>query len=118
MKKYHAGDTATMTLYRAGAEVEVEITFDERLPEVETEEPAQEEQSVNPFEGFGWGTAPNPRHRPVTIPQPAAIPDAADGFIDRLRFSFLSTTQSRRRVYLRRLCAILIILPSNECNNI
>ena len=60
LKKYHAGDTATMTLYRAGAEVEVEITFDERLPEVETEEPAQEEQSVNPFEGFGWGTAPNP----------------------------------------------------------
>ena len=44
LKKYKAGETATMTLFRAGAEVEVEITFDERVPESETEEQPVEQQ--------------------------------------------------------------------------
>ena len=62
LKGYKAGETASLTVYRAGAELELEITFDERIPEVETEaESAQEQTPEERLPGGSWsfgGTMP------------------------------------------------------------
>jgi len=59
LKKYKAGETAEMTLFRAGAELKVEITFDERIPETETEpeeQPVEEQpQQSTPRSGWNFG---------------------------------------------------------------
>ena len=49
LRKYKAGDTATVKLIRSGAEMTLEITFDERPQQ--TEEPASQQQSPMPNEG-------------------------------------------------------------------
>ena len=44
LRKFNAGDTTTITVFRAGAEVELTITFDERPqdPDANLEQPPQE----------------------------------------------------------------------------
>ena len=49
MRNYKAGDTATLKLIRSGAEMTLEITFDERPQQ--TEEPASQQQTPMPNEG-------------------------------------------------------------------
>ena len=49
MRNYKAGDTATLKLIRSGAEMTLEITFDERPQQ--TEEPASQQQTPIPNEG-------------------------------------------------------------------
>lgn len=44
MRKFHAGDTTTITVYRAGAELELTITFDEKQPEQLTEPEVSEDE--------------------------------------------------------------------------
>ena len=59
-KKYAAGDTVTLTVYRSGEEIEVELTFDAVPAEQQTTEVEQQPQSgqqygnpyVNPFNPF------------------------------------------------------------------
>ncbi len=62
LKQYKAGDSTSLTVFRAGAELELEITFDERIPETETETteetvPEMPESAV-PDSGWGQGTLP------------------------------------------------------------
>lgn len=45
VKGYHAGDTAELTVWRAGEELTLSVVFDERLPEEETEETSGGETS-------------------------------------------------------------------------
>lgn len=40
VKRYSAGDTVQITLYRAGEEMTVSLTFDEALPEEQTQQAA------------------------------------------------------------------------------
>ena len=44
LRKFKAGDSTTVTVYRAGAELELPITFDERPqdPDANLEQPPQE----------------------------------------------------------------------------
>jgi S1-C subfamily serine protease len=49
LRNYKAGDTATVTLLRAGKEMTLQITFDERPQQ--TEDPAPQQQSPMPSEG-------------------------------------------------------------------
>ena len=42
LRHYHAGDSATIKVYRGGAEVELRIVFDERQPETDEEEEPEE----------------------------------------------------------------------------
>lgn len=66
----HAGDTVTVTVFRAGGEVELTVTLDERpqddeISAIENEqnqtiqpqqpEQEQQEQQTNPFDPFGFG---------------------------------------------------------------
>lgn len=62
MKKYSAGDTAELEIYRAGEYQNVTITFDEKPKEEIATDPASEEQAPSnsgqsgfPFFGFGYG---------------------------------------------------------------
>lgn len=72
LKRHKAGDTTTITLYRAGQTVTLDLTLDEKLPQEDPAETAQEpkseaepqpqpqegagSQGVNPFERFfGFG---------------------------------------------------------------
>jgi serine protease Do len=64
LKKVQAGDTVNMTLFRAGAEVEVSVTLDERpeqsvldqqLEELQKQEPETKEYFYQFPEGFGFG---------------------------------------------------------------
>ena len=53
LKHYHAGDTATLKLYRAGAEVEVQITFDEKQPDTaEADQTPEEQQPADPWQTY------------------------------------------------------------------
>ena len=49
LRNYKAGDTATVTLLRAGKEMTLQITFDERPQQ--TEDPGPQQQSPMPSEG-------------------------------------------------------------------
>jgi serine protease Do len=49
LRRFKAGDSTTVTVYRAGAELELTITFDERPQQ--TEEPASQQQSPMPSDG-------------------------------------------------------------------
>ncbi len=62
VKKYSAGDTAEITLYRAGEEMTVTITFDEVQPETETEQSSSSDSGNNYYDdysgrnfGFSYG---------------------------------------------------------------
>ncbi len=62
LKHYHAGDTAKMTVYRAGAQVELNITFDERQPETTSTDTTEQPESdidadveASPFSGWTIG---------------------------------------------------------------
>ena len=62
VKRYSAGDTAEITLYRAGEEMTVTITFDEVLPETETEQSSSSDSGSNSYDdysgrnfGFSYG---------------------------------------------------------------
>ena len=62
LKHYHAGDTAKMTVYRAGAQVELNITFDERQPETTSTDTTEQPESdidadveASPFRGWTIG---------------------------------------------------------------
>jgi len=64
LKKVQAGDTVNMTLFRAGAELEVSVTLDERpeqsvldqqLEEFQKQEPETKEYFYQFPEGFGFG---------------------------------------------------------------
>ena len=53
LKHYHAGDTATLKLYRAGAEVEVQITFDEKQPDTtEADQTPEEQQPADSWQTY------------------------------------------------------------------
>ena len=43
LRKFKAGDTTTITVYRAGAELELTITFDERPQDPDAEQQAQQQ---------------------------------------------------------------------------
>lgn len=61
LKKFKAGETTTLKVYRAGAELELQITFDERIPETESTESAENAPSAaDSSAGSGWiqGTLP------------------------------------------------------------
>ena len=45
LRQYRAGDTAELTVWRHGEEVLLSITFDEKQPEEETEEPSEQERN-------------------------------------------------------------------------
>ena len=53
LKKYSAGDTADVTLYRAGEELTVSVTFDEALPKLE-EDPKPQQQQQMPYSGYSF----------------------------------------------------------------
>ena len=62
VKRYSAGDTAEITLYRAGEEMTVTITFDEVQPETETEQSSSSDSGSNSYGdysgrnfGFSYG---------------------------------------------------------------
>ena len=50
LKNYSAGDTATITVYRAGQTLTLDITFGEKLPESMTEETESETEETVPEE--------------------------------------------------------------------
>ena len=43
LRKFRAGETTTITVYRAGAELELTITFDERPQDPDAEQQAQQQ---------------------------------------------------------------------------
>ena len=47
IKQYHAGDTAELTVWRHGEEVMLSITFDEKLPEEESDDAPEESGSAS-----------------------------------------------------------------------
>ncbi len=57
LRFYHAGDSAVVKVYRAGAELTMTITFDEKLPEEAAEQP--EQPASIPAPAFG---APGANH--------------------------------------------------------
>ena len=53
VKGYHAGDTAELTAWRSGEELTLTVTFDEKIPEEETEEGASDEmQQAQPYQPY------------------------------------------------------------------
>lgn len=58
LKKFAAGDATTLEIYRAGQELTLEITLDEKLPAAPTEEPAaenaEEQPSVDEQPNYGY----------------------------------------------------------------
>ena len=56
LRKVKAGDTVTVKVYRAGAEIDLTVTLDERPKEVpDPNETITQEQQTNPSEGYGDG---------------------------------------------------------------
>lgn len=59
LKHFKAGDQTTLSIYRNGEKVVLDITFDERTPEVESASPTETEPETEPEETegsnpFGW----------------------------------------------------------------
>ena len=50
MKNYRAGDTATLTLYRDGKELRLNITFDAKPIAAETEPETEESTEFDPWD--------------------------------------------------------------------
>ena len=51
LRKFKAGQTTTVTVYRAGAELELPITFDERPQDPDAQQQQQQSQSQDPSQG-------------------------------------------------------------------
>jgi serine protease Do len=60
LRKYRAGETATITVWRNGEELELEIIFDTRPAEAEPVEtqPPTEYETIDPWSGFPFGGFP------------------------------------------------------------